>query len=349
MKHMNRLLIPVVLVGSIAVFLLRCSAREPGIYARIYTSEGKVTARLAYKKAPLTSANFVGLAEGTIPNSATPKEEPFYDGLTFHRIVPGFVIQGGDPRGDGTGGPGYRFRDEFHPELRHDEKGVLSMANSGPHSNGSQFFITLKPTPNLNDRHSVFGKVVEGLNILDSIVAYTRNAGPGSRIRIDSIRIDRVGGNAKKFKEGQQPEFDTLIAIARKNMNATQRSDKETHKMVKKKWPDAKRTDSGLMYIVESEGKGEATPQKGDDVKVHYVGRLLNGKTFDNSYERRTPARFKVGVRHVIKGWDEALLDMKKGEKRTLIIPPKLAYGSSGRGPIPPNSWLVFEVELLDF
>jgi peptidyl-prolyl cis-trans isomerase A (cyclophilin A) len=173
-------------------------APSPGIYARFDTTQGQFLVRLFEQEAPQTVANFVGLAEGTRgwihPATRQKTTAPFYDGLVFHRVIAGFVIQGGDPLGNGTGGPGYRFADEFHPSLRHDRPGILSMANAGPDTNGSQFFITLAPTPHLDDRHSVFGVVVEGLDVVQRIGRVP--TGPRDRpiedVVIRSVTIERV-------------------------------------------------------------------------------------------------------------------------------------------------------------
>jgi len=171
---------------------------EPGVYAHFDTTEGRFTIQLFEKEAPQTVANFVGLAEGTKewkdPVTGEKKQAPFYDGVVFHRIINGFMIQGGDPLGQGTGGPGYQFGDEFHPSLRHDRAGILSMANSGPNTNGSQFFITLGPTPHLDRRHSVFGAVVEGLDVVRKIgnVPTGRQDRPVSPVVMNKVTIERV-------------------------------------------------------------------------------------------------------------------------------------------------------------
>ncbi len=177
-----------------------------GVYAEMETSKGKIVLQLEYEKTPLTVANFVGLAEGTKFYAKTPggtvekQDKPLYDGLKFHRVIPNFMIQGGDPNGNGTGGPGYRFRDEFDKSLRHSGPGILSMANSGPGSNGSQFFITHVATPWLDDHHTVFGHMVEGQDVVNKIAI-------GDTIK--SLKILRVGEKAKKFK-GDQADFEKL-------------------------------------------------------------------------------------------------------------------------------------------
>jgi peptidylprolyl isomerase len=173
-----------------------------GVYADMETSKGKILLQLEYEKVPLTVANFVGLAEGTkfySTDGSAPKKQdkPFYDGLKFHRVIPNFMIQGGDPQGTGRGGPGYRFRDEFDKSLRHTGPGILSMANAGPGSNGSQFFITHVATPWLDDKHSVFGHVVEGQDVVNKIAV-------GDTIK--TLKILRIGEKAKQFK-GDEADF----------------------------------------------------------------------------------------------------------------------------------------------
>jgi len=204
------------------------TARRP--LRRNGNDQGQDSHPLEYEKVPLTVANFVGLAEGTHEYSRSPGEppktqgKPFYDGLVFHRVIPGFMIQGGDPAGNGSGGPGYRFPDEFDPTLKHAGPGILSMANSGPDSNGSQFFITHAPTPHLDNKHSIFGRVVSGQDVVDAIGNAPRGASdrPNEEIKIVSVKILRIGDKAKGFK-GDQAQFDELVksAQAKKNRRGT--------------------------------------------------------------------------------------------------------------------------------
>ena len=313
---------------------------EDGLFAKVATSKGEIMVRLEFEKTPLTVANFVGLAEGT-KDSNKGKGAHFYDSLTFHRVIPDFMIQGGDPDGTGSGGPGYNFPDEFDSSLKHASPGVLSMANAGPGTNGSQFFITHVATPWLDGKHTIFGHVVSGQEVVNTIAQGDK---------IDTLTIIRVGAKAKAFKSDQKA-FDDLL---KKSATAGQAKDKaEADKQqatIKQKWPKAISTPSGLMYVVTKEGSGDVTPTKGATVTAHYTGTLLSGDKFDSSVDRNQPFKFPVGMGRVIKGWDEAFMGMKKGEKRTLIIPPSLAYGSRGAGGvIPPNATLVFDVELLDF
>jgi FKBP-type peptidyl-prolyl cis-trans isomerase len=318
------------------------SALAPGLYADIYTPKGKIVTQLEYEKTPLTVINFVGLAEGT-KSSNKPAGTKFYDGLTFHRVVESFMIQGGDPQGTGTGGPGYQFQDEFDTTLKHDRPGILSMANAGPGTNGSQFFITHVPTPHLDGHHTIFGHVVEGQEVVNAVVVGTV---------IDSIRIQRVGAKAKKFKadeaafQAQSKKSADLAAVKQKKMDLERKKmEAANNELIKK----ATATPSGLKYIITRPGAGPK-PASGASVKVHYAGRLMDGKEFDNSYKRGQPIDFKVGTGMVIPGWDEGIMLMQKGEKRTLIILPNLAYGPEGRPPvIPQNATLIFDVELVDF
>ncbi len=311
-----------------------------GLYAKFVTSKGEIVVQLEFEKAPLTVTNFVGLAEGT-KDSNKGKGVHFYDGLTFHRVIPDFMIQGGDPTGSGAGGPGYNFPDEFDSSLQHSGPGVLSMANAGPGTNGSQFFITHVATPWLDGKHTIFGHVVSGQDVVNKIAQGDK---------IESLTIIRVGDKAKAFKADQKA-FDAILNKAADTGQAKEKAAAEAQQAtIKQKWPKAISTPSGLMYVVTQQGSGDTTPPKGATVTAHYTGTLLDGTKFDSSVDRGQPFQFPVGMGRVIKGWDEAFLGMKKGEKRTLIIPPALAYGSRGAGGvIPPNATLVFDVELLDF
>jgi peptidylprolyl isomerase len=313
---------------------------QDGMYATISTNKGDIVVNLEFEKTPLTVANFVGLAEGT-KDSNKPKGTRFYDGLIFHRVIENFMIQGGCPLGTGTGGPGYKFPDEFDPSLRHDGPGTLSMANAGTDTNGSQFFITHKETPWLNGKHTVFGKVVKGQDVVNQI---------SKGDKIEKVTFTRVGEKAQAFKS-DQAAFDALLQDVKEKREAAEKGKRAVQEdLIQKKWPNAIRLPSGLMYVVTEKGKGSDTPSTGDTVTAHYTGMLLDGRKFDSSVDRGRPFQFPVGMGKVIKGWDEAFLSMKKGEKRTLIIPPDLAYGSSGAGGvIPPNATLIFDVEMIGF
>lgn len=342
-----------VLILFVALFMLGIMDRptlhakeakmKDGLYAKIETEKGDILLKLYYDKTPLTVINFVSLAEGTIHLGGAPKPigTPFYDGLKFHRVIEGFMIQGGCPLGTGTGGPGYTFPDEIVKGLRFDRPGLLAMANAGPNTNGSQFFITHVPTPHLNGKHTIFGRVVEGQKVVDAIEQDDE---------IKHVEIIRVGKKAESFKTGQEAFDKALHDIEKNKKKAEEDAQAETIKLIKKKWPGVRHTHSGMYFLVTREGEGEK-PTPGTMITAHYTGRLLeNGRKFDSSYDRGEPIKFEVGVGRVIRGWDEALIHMKKGEKRTLIIPPKLAYGERGAGgAIPPNAWLVFDVELVDF
>ncbi|MDR0303277.1 MAG: peptidylprolyl isomerase [Chitinispirillales bacterium] len=313
---------------------------KDGLYAVMHTSKGDIKLRLEFEKTPLTAANFVGLAEGKIQNVAKEKGDPFYNGVIFHRVIENFMIQGGDPTGTGRGGPGYMFPDEINADLKHSSAGILSMANAGPATNGSQFFITHSPQPHLDGKHTVFGKVIEGMDVVNSIK-------PNDMI--DSITILRIGEKAQKFIANQE-HFEALLnnyGDMEKQRNAE--SNKKMMSEIKNKYPNMIEAKEGYYYVVKKEGEGDETPEKGKDVLSHYTGRFLDGSVFDSSLKRGA-FKFNVGTGQVIAGWDFAFLSMKKGEKRTIILPPDLAYGARGAGGIiPPNSWLVFDVELLDF
>jgi len=308
-------------------------SQPDGLYALVSTDKGKVFISLYYKQVPLTVMNFIGLTEKVL---VTGKK--FYDGLTFHRVVEGFVIQGGDPSGDGTGGPGYQFPDEINPSLHHDREGVISMANSGPNTNGSQFFITLAPAPWLDGIHAIFGQVVHGMDVVRAIQK-------GDVIQ--SVRILRKGKEAKEFTVTPQlfEEAKQRVLQLQEEKKARDRLEKEAY--IKQNWPGALALRDGRYVLVNREGTGRY-PQRGQTVVVHYVGKFLDGKIFDSSRARNTAFEFQVGTSAVIEGWDRTVLEMREGEIRTVLIPPELAYGDRGAGGvIPPGAFLQFEIELI--
>lgn len=305
---------------------------ENGIYAKFSTSKGEILVQLTYDKTPGTVGNFVGLAEGNLENSAKPQGKPYYDGLNFHRVIPDFMIQGGCPLGTGTGDPGYKFDDEFRSDLRHDKPGVLSMANAGKGTNGSQFFITHVPTPWLDDNHTVFGFVVEGQDVVDNIAQGDK---------IEKLEIVRVGEEAQKWNAVEA--FRTFEGSREKRIAEQKRQAQEK---LEKLTEGFEKTASGLYYKILEKGNG-AKAQKGKKVSVHYSGALDNGQVFDSSYKRNQPIEFALGVGQVIEGWDEGIALLSVGDKARFVIPSHLGYGSRGAGGvIPPNATLVFDVEL---
>jgi peptidyl-prolyl cis-trans isomerase A (cyclophilin A) len=307
---------------------------ENGIYAKINTGKGSILIKLTHDKTPGTVGNFVALAEGNLENKAKPQGKPYYDGLKFHRVIPDFMVQGGDPNGTGSGGPGYNFDDEFHPDLRHDTPGVLSMANAGPGSNGSQFFITHIATPWLDGKHTVFGNVVEGQSVVDSI---------SQGDIIDSVDIIREGDEAKNWNAVEA--FRTFEGSRAKREEAEKAASEAKMEGLAAGF---EKTESGLRYKIIQKGNGKKA-ENGKTVSVHYTGQLDNGKTFDSSYPRKKPIEFPLGEGNVIEGWDEGIALLQVGDKARFVIPSHLGYGSRGAGGvIPPDAVLIFDVELMD-
>jgi peptidyl-prolyl cis-trans isomerase A (cyclophilin A) len=322
---------------------------EPGIYAEIETNKGKIVVWLEYERTPMTVANFVGLTEGKFSCLGKTFDKPFYDGLSFHRVIKDFMIQGGDPEGTGSGSPGYKFYDEIHPDLKHTGPGILSMANSGPTTNGSQFFITHKETPWLDGKHTVFGSVVEGQDVVNAIQQGDK---------MDKVTILRIGKDAKKFdatkvfeeaynkvkmdEDEKKAKLEKIAAMSQDEYKVYLLGE------VRKTFPSAKQTSSGLVYVLENEGESKK-PEKGSQMSVHYTGTFLDGTKFDSSKDRGAPMDFQFKVQSMIPGFEEGLAMLGKGGKGKFIIPYYAAYGAQGRpGAIPPYSDLVFELEVVD-
>nr|WP_315164610.1 peptidylprolyl isomerase [uncultured Flavobacterium sp.] len=336
--------------------VVKAPAVIEGIFATISTNKGDIVLELEYKKTPVTVANFIALAEGknTFVTNEKLKGKPFFDGLKFHRVIKDFMIQGGDPSGNGSGGPGYAFKDEI-TDLKHNKPGILSMANSGPTTNGSQFFITHKETPWLDGKHTVFGHVTEGMNVVNSIAANDV---------ITKVTIVRKGVLAKKFdapkvfsdyfnnKSEDQKKVASVIT-AKKAYLATTKATATT-------------TPSGLAYKITQKGTG-VKPANGTTFYFHYAGYFEDGTLFDSSYEdvcksygkydaNRAAQNgyqafpFEAGKKDgMIPGFIEGLENMSFGDKAVVFIPSNLAYGERGAGSvIPPNTTLVFELEMLE-
>ena len=326
-----------------------------GLYAKITTSLGTMTARLEYEKVPIIVANFVGLAEGTkfynkdnTKEPVDPEGKPYYDGLIFHRVIKDFMIQGGCPLGNGTGNPSYWLPDQFHPDLKHDGPGVLSMANSGEHTNGSQFFITHAATPWLDfsdtraGNHSVFGKVVEGLDVIDKIAGVRTGEAnkPVEEVRIERIEIIRQGEKAKAFKATEEAIDQMLRDNAARQMAEIQNELK------------IEPTDSGLIYEELKAGEGE--PIKATDiVTFHFIAELVTevgafGRIFADSVNPR-PAPLRLAVSElgkVLPGVAEGVNLMKKDGHAVLYMPPELAYGKGGHynARVPAHSVVIMEI-----
>lgn len=348
---------------SFMTLLFSCNSNDynltDGLYAELETTKGKIVVQLEYKKAPITVANFVSLATGK--NSFVKNElkgKPFYNGLKFHRVIKDFMIQGGDPEGTGAGGPGYSFEDEI-TDLSHSKGGVLSMANAGPGTNGSQFFITHRETPWLDGKHTVFGQVVVGMDVVNSIEMNDV---------ITKVTIMQIGTDAQLFN-AEKTFKDYVDNIQR----TKEEKDGKTKEIKAKKlayFEEIKKTatksETGLVYKIIQKGSKEK-PAEGTKVLIHYAGYLENGDLFDTSYREVAEEFLKLnkdkdmagGYKPIefdfttkpggfIVGFSEGLSKLAYGEKIVLFIPSYLGYGERGAGGvIPPNANIIFEVELI--
>ncbi len=357
-------------IAFLSIILISCKSSnysdlEDGLYADIQTDKGSILVKLSYAETPITVANFVSLAEGNNKYVAKKfKGKPFFDGLKFYRVEKGFLIQGGDPKENGTGGPGYQFEDEFPTNddanllFSHNKAGVLSMANSGSDTNGSQFFITQKAMPNLNGVHSVFGHVIKGQKVVDAIA---------KNDVLNKMEIIRVGNAAKKFNASK------VFSEYFKSLEEEEKKRKENIKQAKisflKRIDKAKHNSivmlSGLKiyFINKNEGK---KPRVESKVNVFYAGYFTNGELFDSNrkeiadlhgkYDDKKEARggYEPVVMDyspdatLISGFKEGLRQMRVGDKAILFIPSHLAYGTHGHGQIPPDTDLIFELEIVE-
>jgi len=379
MKKLNLLLL-----ALIALALSNCEEKYPdlgdGLYAEIITNKGTTVAKLYHEQTPMTVANFVSLAEGTNTMvDSTYRGKKYYNGIIFHRVIKDFMIQTGDPLGTGTGDPGYKFPDEIVDSLTHKSKGILSMANSGPGTNGSQFFITLKETPWLNGKHTVFGEIVSGQDVVDSIGSVkTKKPGdkPEAEVKMLEVNIIRKGKTAKAFDA--KSVFENRLKVIEEEKAEKERIEKEKKAEIAKKFPTiaakyaelrkkAKKLKSGLEILFLEQGNGEQ-PKTGELVNVNYQGFFTSGEMFDSNIIEKAKefglydpdsrrAKHPKGYAPIqmpyspdaqmIAGFKEGIQKMKVGDKAVLFIPSHLAYGERGGGTIPPNADLIFELEIL--
>ena len=328
-----------------------------GIYADLNTNKGKITLSLDFEHVPMTVANFVGLAEGTIKNDALPEAKPYFNGSLWHRVVPGHVIQAGMPVSKDTlEGPGYEFPNEIYKGLSHNKAGMLGMANAGANTNGSQFYITLGDRSYLDGNYTLFGTVTDGIDVVEKIVQ-------GDTIK--TVVISRIGQKAIDFKVTTE-SFNKMVEEANAKIKTEEEKRlKKEAELIKKKFPKAQETASGLKFFILKEGTGDK-PSEGAVVKVQYKGSfLLDGNKFvstsvegrPNSLDKPEVFEFTVGKTKINPALDESIADMKPGEQRTAIAQSKLAYGNNvvygkqiewkKRFAISPNTSLIYEIEIM--
>ena len=358
------------------LLLVACkSAKYPnlkdGLYADIQTNYGDMLAELYYKATPGTVANFVSLAEGTNTYVADSlKGKRYYDGTKSHRVIKNFMLQAGDRTATGEGDPGYKFADEFVDTLRYTRKGQLGMANSGPATNGSQFFITEVATDWLNFRHTIFGQVIQGEDVISKITSVKTNAQdrPVDPVVIKKIEIVRVGKDAQKWDAPKV--FDAFMKEQNAKAQKLESQKEKNLALMAEQEAKAVAQPSGIKILKLKEGNG-VKPQIGSDVLVNYAGFLrATGDLFDtniaeiakenDAYDAARAADPQYGYIPyawkyspevgLIAGFKEALLSMKVGDRVRVFIPSALAYGKQGfgNGVIPPDADLMFEIEIVD-
>jgi len=337
------------LAGLVLLAVISCSSAaaeesqlEPGLYAKIITKRGDMLIRLAPELAPMTVTNFVGLAEGTM-DTVPESSDPFYDGLTFHRIVPDFVIQGGDPMGDGTGGPGYQFPTETRPELLHDGPGVIAMANSGPNTNGSQFYVTLGATPHLDGGYNVFGRVIDGLDVIGRVAMGDV---------IERIEIIRSGPKYESYSADSRK----LTAMIETKMNERAVADaaarqKSLDEVLTRFATTEALAGTDILIDPESSeltGTGEP-PETGATVSVHLRIELVDGTVLDDTRQAGQPFTFTYRIQPILEGAEIVIGTLRVGDRIRAIIPPELGFGMRGSPPaVRPGSYLIFDIERLE-
>lgn len=375
---------------------------EDGLYAEFVTNKGTMVAKLFYEKVPVTVANFVALAEGIHPLADEEfKGQPYYDGLTFHRVMDNFMIQGGDHTATGSGTPGYRFTADFSSDLKHDKPGILSMANGGGfNTNGSQFFITEVPYPSLDaynpdgtlkpcdqprvSCHSVFGELVKGIEVQDSISNVKTKSGnkPEVDVVITKLNIIRKGSAAKAFNAAKEfsdglPKVEKEIEeIKAERIRKTEQERKaretqnaEAAQVVKPVLDSylakSKTSATGLKTYFITKGNG-AKPKQGNNVKVNYQGYYTDGRLLDSNLkeieekhgmlnkmkvERKMYAPMPMQINpnaRLVQGFKEGVASLRVGDKAFFYLPSHLAYGESGRPPVEPNTDLIFIIEMVE-
>ncbi|MCX7874831.1 MAG: M20/M25/M40 family metallo-hydrolase [Melioribacteraceae bacterium] len=330
---------------------------DDGVYADLNTNKGRITLKLDYENVPMTVSNFVGLAEGTIRNKVFPEGKPYFNGSIWHRVVPGHVIQAGKPSiNDTIEGPGYEFPNEIFSKISHNKAGMLGMANAGPHTNGSQFYITLADRSYLDGNYTLFGWVEEGMDVVNKIVQ-------GDTIK--TVSIVRIGEKANKFKPNTD-SFLKMVEEAREKVKAENLKQKKLEDdIINKEYSKTILLDNGIRYSILKNGEGEKL-NTGDKIKVVYKGKVLskdisfvstneNGRA--NNSDIAESFDYEIGKSKINDGFDLMISDMKVGEKRLVIIPSGLAFAERGfygitlpnkkRLVISPNSTLVYEIEIL--
>lgn len=302
------------------------SLAEPGIYAKINTEKGPMIFSLDYKDVPLTVLNFINVAG-----------KGFYNNQTFYREIENYALFAGDPEEKGISDMGYNYPMEENGTMSHDGRGVLSMDGVSGMSNGSRFFISLSSDPVLDGKYTAFGRLVEG----NAVLAKMKRG-----MKIESVEIIRTGSDAEAFDTGEE-EFARLSKAAMDLQLESFRADNpQVVAAIENLGEGIQKSLTGIYYKIGRQGNG-TKPAAGDTVSVHYTALLVDGTVFDSSVSRGTPFEFQVGTQSVIPGWDESILSMSVGEQRVVIIPPNLGYGNVKTGPIPANSWLMFQIELL--